>query len=328
MRRTLTVFAASALLSGCGGAPTPLATSAKMAGLPPMRSAALHADRDESRMLPEAKRDDLLYVTGSDDRIYVFAYPTGQLVGKFRTPSYPPQFLCTDGDGNVFVPVSFISTEPIIYEYAHGGTTPIATLTAPYTGTGAYACSVNPVTGDLAVSVGTGVELFKGARGKPTLIQTPHLIFDCAYSEDGDLFADPWQSGGSKLLYVLRSRAGSFSTVTLNERLDGGSIQWVNGKLVVARVHHGSRGPQEIYQVQISGSQGTISAPIDLDSRGDWRPDRVQFLVVGKTLIGPDYPPRNHGLINFWRFPQGGEPTKTLIVHPDGFYGLTFSRIK
>lgn len=314
-RGALSGCVAAALLAGCG-APD---------AMPQAFATARHADRGASWMLSEAKRDDLLYATASDDNVYVFAYPSGKLVGNFR-PEYDPQFLCGDSKGDVFVPVAFISTEPIIYEYAHGGVKPIATLTAPYTGTGANACSVDPVTGDLAVSVTIGVEIFKGARGNPTLIQTPHLIFDCAYSKEGDLLAGPWQSGGSKFLYELRSGSSSFSTVTLNERLDGGSIQWVDGKLVVAALHHGSRGAQEIYQVRISGSRATVGAPIDLDSRGNRRPGRVQFWVVGKTIIGPGRPPRNHGLLNFWDFPQGGEPTKTLTVHPDRLYGLTFSR--
>jgi hypothetical protein len=321
---TLCCCVAAAMLAGCAGSQPPIGAPDAM---PQASTLAAHADRDTSWMLPEAKRDDLLYVTGSDDNIYVFAYPTGKLVGEFRPPNYAPQFLCADSKGDVFVPVAFISTEPIIYEYAHGGTKPIATLTAPYTGTGALACSVDPVTGDLAVSVASGIEIFKGARGNPTLIQSPDVIFDCAYSEDGDLFASPWQSrGGSKFLYMLGRSGSSFGTVTLNEGLDAVSIQWVDGKLVVAALHHGSRGPQEIYQIRISGSRGTVGAPIDLDSRGDRKPGRVQFWITGKTLVEPDHPPRNHGLLNFWRFPQGGEPTKTLIVHPDRFYGLTFSR--
>jgi hypothetical protein len=51
---------------------------------------------------------------------------------------------CSNRTGDVFVPNN---TE--VFEYAHGGTSPIATLSLP--GNSGAACSIDPSTGNLAV---------------------------------------------------------------------------------------------------------------------------------------------------------------------------------
>lgn len=146
---------------------------------------------------------------------------------------YGPGFLCADSDGDVFVPTSFISSRATIYKYAHGETKPSATLIVPMLNTGAVACSVNPRNGDLAVSLINGIALFKHAGGRPKVVQTPGLIWDCAYSDAGNLFAVPFPSnGGNAFLYELNRGAHALSTVTLNEALEGGSAQWIGGKLI------------------------------------------------------------------------------------------------
>ena len=71
----------------------------------------------------------------------------GKLVGTFDVGfggSYGESGDCTDANGNVF-----ISNDDNVFEYAHGGTEPIATLDLP--GSNAIGCSVDPTTGNLAV---------------------------------------------------------------------------------------------------------------------------------------------------------------------------------
>ena len=69
----------------------------------------------------------LLYVSdiGAED-VDVFSYPGGKQVGKL-TGFSEPAGLCTDRKGDVFV---VDSGSDRILEYAHGGTSPIATLRA------------------------------------------------------------------------------------------------------------------------------------------------------------------------------------------------------
>ena len=82
-------------------------------------------------MLPEAKSEDLIYVSSPDyyppsytSNVYVYAYPSGTLVGTF-TGFDNVGGLCSDADGNVWVTnaVSYDSGG-YVYEYGHGATNP------------------------------------------------------------------------------------------------------------------------------------------------------------------------------------------------------------
>ena len=130
------VGVAVAMLSGCGGSQPPIGASGAM---PQSRAIATHAVRSGSWMLPEAKSEDLLYATGGCLGICVFSYPRGKIIGSLATIG---QSVCADGSGNVF-----ITQNQHVIEYAHGGTSPIATLTLP--GLDGWGCSVDPTTGNL-----------------------------------------------------------------------------------------------------------------------------------------------------------------------------------
>ena len=105
---------------------------------------------------------------------------------------------CVDNAGNVFV-VNFGTSSGgggDVVEYAHGGTTPIKTLTYP----NAYlnGCAVDPTTGNLAVtdyrpSNGNrgkgGVLIYPSASGTPTKYVDPGMADYgyCAYDSAGNL---------------------------------------------------------------------------------------------------------------------------------------------
>jgi hypothetical protein len=79
-------ISAAALLAGCGGSQPPIGSPGAM---PQSPAIATHADRSGSWMLPEARRDDLLYVDAGDGvGTYVFSYPEGKRVGEIK-PATP-----------------------------------------------------------------------------------------------------------------------------------------------------------------------------------------------------------------------------------------------
>ncbi|MGA8099593.1 MAG: hypothetical protein WB810_13150, partial [Candidatus Cybelea sp.] len=124
-----------AMLAGCG--------SSLQAAAPPATAAKISA----SWMAPAAKNTDLLYISDvGTDQVYVFSYPQGSLVGTlsgFNTPVRE----CSDTAGNVFV--TNTNAENIL-EYAHGGSSPIATYhDKDFLPTD---CSVDPASGSLAVA--------------------------------------------------------------------------------------------------------------------------------------------------------------------------------
>ncbi|MBV8196981.1 MAG: hypothetical protein JO263_02510, partial [Candidatus Eremiobacteraeota bacterium] len=99
-----------------------------------------------SWVLPEARGQTLLYVSGNSGYVYIFSFPAGKLVGTL-TGFQEVAGVCRDSAGNVWVANSAALD---LIEYAHGGSSPIATLAdrQQYP----FSCSFDATTGDLAVS--------------------------------------------------------------------------------------------------------------------------------------------------------------------------------
>ena len=140
----LSACTAVAMLAGCGGSQPPTGAPGSM---PQTSAIATHADRGKSWMLPgSSSGSDLLYVVGRKGAVYVLTYPQGKLVGELGLPyAVNSGNICSDKNGNILVPDVYE-----IVEYAHGGTQPVATLNDIYYYS--LACSVDPTTGNLAVT--------------------------------------------------------------------------------------------------------------------------------------------------------------------------------
>jgi hypothetical protein len=122
-----------ALLASCSGSQPSISAPTAMSQVHAIASAS---DRVKSWMLPEAKNNDLLYVSDPDSPsvVYVYSFPRGRQVGELSgfASGYSPWGLCTDKTGDVFVTTVHTSSSPydsLIYEYAHGVTTSNQTLT-------------------------------------------------------------------------------------------------------------------------------------------------------------------------------------------------------
>ena len=169
----------------------------RIPGLPPwsVAATAAHPDRGRSWMAPDAKTNDLLYISSNlNGDVYVYSYPYDRLKGTV-TGFSSPAGECVDKSGHVF-----ITSKSGILEYARGGTTPIATLKDAGLAEG---CSVDPKTGNLAVtnystisSSQGNVAIYKDAKGSPTY-RTDSKIYNedsCGYDNAGNLFVDGQES--------------------------------------------------------------------------------------------------------------------------------------
>jgi hypothetical protein len=101
------------MLAGCGVVPLSLSKGqddmqppiGTPGAVPQTSGLATHADRGTSWMLPEAKGEDLLYIT-TGDNIYVWSYPAGSLTGIL---SVTANDICTDRKGDVYGSHGWIS---------------------------------------------------------------------------------------------------------------------------------------------------------------------------------------------------------------------------
>lgn len=180
---------AASLLSACGGG----TTATPNAPPQPFTAGAAY-----SWMSPEAAQaSNLLYVSSNiDNRVTVYTYDDGNAIKLVGTLSIvQPGGMCTDKAGDVWVP-SYESKK--VEEFAHGGTTPIQTIKreAGYP----YACAVNPLTGDLAVTYELPSEHHRPsstvviyAAGQPPRSIAPYEVSPIGfvvYDNQGNLFVD------------------------------------------------------------------------------------------------------------------------------------------
>jgi hypothetical protein len=313
-------FAVSvAVLVGCGGQSQP-------AGVPSQANAASDARATRSWMSPDAGRSDLLYVSNTEGGgsgvagVSVYSWRDLKLVGSL-TGFKDPQGECVDKAGNVYV------TDITLYEvvkYAHGGSTPIETLSdtlgAP------VGCAVNPLTGDLAVSnfydfgASGGILVYPNGSGSPTQYTDPNLSYYYlpGYDKDGNLYVVGLNgSFRSPTLDELANGSSAFTTITLNQSIgEPGDVQWHGKSLAV-----GDQSINAIYQFKISGTTGTLEGTTNLGAAEDV----FQFWIIGGKVIGAD----NEGNdVGFWTYPAGGSPIKTLKNHVYFPEGVTISKAK
>jgi hypothetical protein len=300
------VFAA--LLAGCGG------PSLSLGGAPPQATAQM------SRT-PTTSSGTLVYVdniSGRRGQVTMFTFPGEKITGQISgfVGAFSP---CTDAVGDVWVP-TYNPGQWHVYEYAHGGTKPIATVAVPRND-GAVACSVDPTTGNLAVAGYSSINVFPGGvAGKPihySLGATNPQ--DCAYDPQGNLFLDAVQ--GSTAFFVLAEllKGGrKFHYFGLDKKVGAfpKGLIWDGQYMAVETV---LRRRAVIYRFDVSGNEGhvvQVVSPHGLTSRA-W------FDVLGSQVIGTAG--KRGTSIDVWDYPEGGPPTSTFSHRMSNITGLTIS---
>jgi hypothetical protein len=295
-----------AIVAGCSSP-----QRGSMVPLGAAHQARVYAPHGHSWMGPSASGQDLLYVTNGGENVWVYTYPKGELVGTL-TGFISPLGECVDSAGDVFIVTlaDKTGTSSIIYEYAHGGTQPIAVLEDPNWARG---CAINPMTGDLAVA-GDGVAIFDHASGDPTLYNSSVFRFYyCGYDAGGKLYlsGDDGQYLNRAYLVRLLSGSGQFEEITLGKTLyvSGDfwpSVQWDGKHMTISSASPGTRhgSPALVYRLQISGSSATIVGTTTLG------PARRQFTsqlwIAGKKIVGAYN--RHGSRVSRWPYPGGGAP--------------------
>jgi hypothetical protein len=297
-RYTLSSCVAAAMLAGCGGSQPPMSAPGAM---PQTYARATQADRAKSWMLPEAKGEDLVYVTGGCGGTCVVSYPAGKIVGSLNVGYGLNSGVCSDSQGNVYV-----ADDTEVIEYAHGGTTQIGTFDLPGSGGSAAGCSVDPTTGKLAVMFG-GVAIFTPGSQTPTVYPGPVDGFSCAYDPSGNLFVGGLRSGGAALAELLKD-SSSFTLLTIDAKyIEGaGQVEWY-GKYLSYMSAFG--GAPYIYRFKIAGTVANLVGTTRLSNpKFLWYP----WIYQGKILA----PWHERGTaaksLGVWDYPRGGKAIQKI----------------
>lgn len=303
----ISIFAA--LLAGCGG------PSLGLGGIPsqtPLESVAASAP---------GLSGNLVYVSnynGQEGQIIVFSFPGGKRratisgLGAALSP-------CSDASGNVWVPV-YLERHAYVYKYAHGGITPIATIVMPRRD-GAYACAVDPTSGNLAVAGYTSINVFPGGVStKPIHYDLGYVNpSDCGYDPHGNLYYDGAQgSSGFFELGVLFKGGRKFHYFFLDKHVGfyPRGLIWDGKHMAVETLAHRRT---VIYRFDVSGGKGHVAQTVRPQNlaHGAW------FDVLGNQLVGT----ANKGGtgIQTWKYPAGGAPTGKFAHRFSHITGLTIS---
>lgn len=299
----------SIALAACGGSP-PLAPTAD--GFAPTAHRATSGSGDLLYIDQGYVFGGLKAVRG---RVSIFEYPSLTYVTQFTVAKsgYPPattEGMCADANGDVFIEASYYYGTTML-EYAHGGTSAIASLDVAgnmdYTGD----CAIDPKSGNLATANTHDIQVFKKAKGKPVTYTDSGMsgYISCTYDTNGNLFIAGTLSAGGAGLAELPSGSSTFTNITLNEKLyPTGKVQWVGKSLVV-------QSYSALYRISISGSTGTVIGKTRLFGRVT----RGEFTdVLGDQVFAPDWnrTTQNAGL---WNYPKSGKPVtvfRTEVRHP------------
>jgi hypothetical protein len=292
-------LAAALTLPSCGGsnlAGAPAASSALAAPTQAHRTG-------QSWMNPAHRAQELLYITDSGSAtVKVYTYPgltyTGELTGFIQ-----PLFDCADNSGNVWI--SDYGPSGTLYEYAHGGTTPINQIThLSYP----YACAVNRQNGDLAVAVNIETDsthlgeiaIYHNGAGRPTTHSDHNFTLNSglAYDNSGNLFIDGFAAGDVFHYAELPAGSSTFTDITLSTTPDApGAVVWDGQYVDVAddsNVIYRTLGSMVVKAIELKLSQDTL---------------RGFFVPSPKKLIAPD---AYANVVGAFGYPHGGLAKKSI----------------
>jgi hypothetical protein len=270
---------------------------------------------------------DLVYVGGTHT-VDVLTYPGLAAQGTFKTQG-GVSGICSDSGGNVFVAEapkkSSSDGTGYVVEYAHGGTTPIASLNVPK-GQMPMTCASDAATGNLAVtlqdsgSYAPSVAIYAGAGGDAKIFQSSVLGADpqCGYDAGGNLLV----SSGDNVAAELPAGKTSFKTITFDRTLGGARhLQWDGSYWALQsfnlRQHNGEKLWERVFRLQISGSTAKV---VDIVEFKNW-PEKVSgsSWIDGDTIIATPY-----SELALWKYPDGGKITNKIKL-PSHMAAVTIS---
>lgn len=287
-------------------------------------------DHHRSWMKPEAKHTQyLLYVSDeAAGKVDVYAYRSrqGHMVGQLNGFTFP-YGECQDGAGNIYI-ADFGASQ--IVEYAHGGTSPIKTLSDAY----GYpiGCSVNPVTGDLAVANFEGISstcmggivLYAGAEGSGTYYGDPDFIYfyPPGYDPNGNLYVQGQNASGASGLAMLPADDSGLMTLSVSGatvNFPGGAL-WDGKHIALTDQQYQDTHSSGAYDVDVAGSVASVVSSVEFTDN-ECLKDGVPYNDTVQPFLNGTARPF-HAIVggnlacsyryNAWRYLVGGDPKRSL----------------
>jgi hypothetical protein len=217
-------------------------------------------------MSPAAqKQPSLLYVSNAGTQtvtVYTYLDGAGLLLVGTLTGFTRPSGMCTDKAGDVWIADAGART---LFEYAHGGTTPIHKIREFYEEP--YDCSVDPNTGDLAVanfrSSRDNITVYPAGRHRGVRYGAParDSLNYLAYDDKSNIFVDGklWAQDQAVLLELRAGTSQLFKVPVHGATLHTvGAVNWVKPTLLVGDDDFENGTTSGAYKLFVSGGSATV----------------------------------------------------------------------
>jgi hypothetical protein len=274
-------------------------------------------------------KEDLLYIVSDLNIAYVVDYKSGKLLQTLKLGGIAyGSGACSDSSGHVFI-TAFSNTPSYggyIFEYAHGGTSPISTLSDGSSNVPTN-CSIDPITESLAVAnnndeggghpAAVNVSVYPGAQSPPTTYTDAsfqHYIA-ISYDSQGNLFIignGPSPSYSFEIAELPKG-ASTFTGINLNQQISGTYIQCDGQYLAITDAGTSHTGAI-VYRVQISGSDASVVGTTKFNGLSGRRAGSASWIQGSKIILN-----YHQGKLGVWPYPAGGKVTK--LFKSTRFYG-------
>jgi hypothetical protein len=295
-------------------------------GVPTANRTLVHPAFGRSWISPNVANADLLYISDGNGEVTVYRYWHRTLAG-ILTGFTQPMGQCVDKRNDVYI-TDYGAQQ--IGEYAHGDDRRLRTIpTAPYS---PYGCSVDFVTGDLAVaeiqtnsSKQGNIAIYPVASGQPTYYGDPNIskFYGLAYDSGGNLFTVgqagryngfAWMAhGGTKLIDVKVPLNGG------TQWYDASGVQW-DGK------YFAIDSGDILYLYAVFKGQafyaGYVYVDICCSGVGPFWVYDADPSRQGTQLVGAY---ESSGGVFYWHYPAGGDSYAEISHGIDQPSGLTIS---
>jgi hypothetical protein len=259
---------------------------------------------------------DLVYLAGGEETgVFVYSYPDGRRVGTL-TGLNDAVAVCSDSNGDVWVIDANSRSRSTLVEYAHGGSTSIASLRLHEP---ADACSVDPSTGNLAAAtLNSNVAVWKQGRGSPTFFSTSAFfkkVRTITYDATGNLYMRSFTSGESGAWLPKGS------TVVVKFHITKlGSYGW-DGRYFVIGSPNGGAGPLTRYKLHDGHGEVVGKFSVKLCAFSYVPPS---FSIAGSALALSCGFEEGESL-NYYAYPKGAKPFKILDPGVNGSVTISAS---
>ncbi|MBV8149395.1 MAG: hypothetical protein JO092_09915 [Candidatus Eremiobacteraeota bacterium] len=231
--------------------------------------------------------------------MYIYSYPALKAAGKL-SGFQQPQGLCVDKAGDVWV-VDYGGER--VVEYAHGSHKSKAMLKTPVNHN-PFACSVDPNTGDLAVTASYGGDgpgylyVYAKAKGTPKTYTDADFAYASypGYDDKGNIWLDGTNKANKFVYAELPKGTTKFTSVKLKKPITSpGNLQFI-GKYTAL----GDPSAGKIYQTSGSKVVGTTSFSDTQSIYG--------YYIDGSSVVCAD----GSQYVEIYAYPAGGAPTATV----------------